>query len=79
MATAIDGALFGDTWSSADRRGAGARRPHKSLLLADPRGAPRLTEAELDAVIDPVRFAGLAGRVGKYVTGPETRGHWGPA
>jgi len=47
-----------------------ARVPLKGLLLRDPRVSPYLGEAELDALVDPARYTGLAARFVDRVAPP---------
>jgi len=46
------------------------RLPLKPLLLEDPRVSPHLPEEELDALLDPRRYTGLAGALVDRVAGP---------
>ncbi len=47
------------------------RRPVRELLLADARVAPHLAAAELDALLDPAAYTGLAGWFVDRVVPPE--------
>jgi adenylosuccinate lyase len=46
------------------------RRPLRRLLLEDPRVNPYLGPAELDGLLDPARYTGLAARFVDRVTSP---------
>ena len=46
------------------------QRPLKPLLLEDPRVSAHLAEAEIDALLDPARYTGLAAQFVDRVVGP---------
>jgi adenylosuccinate lyase len=46
------------------------RQPLRRLLLEDPRVAPYLAPAELDRLLDPARYTGLAARFVDRVISP---------
>jgi len=46
-----------------------ALKKYKELLLKDSRVAPHLTEKQLDRLLDPAKYTGLAARFVDRVTG----------